>query len=241
MEKFYDILKYAYVAREISRGNFDDMRQVQSELLFDIVDSEHLVYYYFVRKLHNYLMDEYMIYKKTTDADMTKILLNSYGKHLGGLADLTGIIYNTFGLPIYNTNQLLDFGEPPDDYIEVIKGVAGDIRVKEKELRMYYEIDNIYMLLANLILIWKKRGYQSVIFRAARLQILRKCVVLLRGISNEVFHIGTPELMVYYTNASQLYTDICQCKVNEYYDFMYILMGVPDQLIPVSVGNEYVK
>lgn len=239
---FDNLLSYAYVAREINRGNkdFDEIATQQNKLCVDIPEYTHeLIYFYFVRLIRDYMTDEYDLYKESK-SPMSTLLRNSYSKHLGQLADLTGIVFNTFGLPIYDTGIMSDIESVPKDYIVVLKDIVGDIKKKCEMLKLYYILDSLNMSLADVIILWKKNGYRSIKFRTAKIQVYRKCEIVLNELSEKVKEIGVSELIKYYKDTKALYDGLSDAKVTDYYDYMYVLMGVPEQLIPSTIGEGYI-
>ena len=241
-DNFDNLLSYAYVAREISRGSVDfkDLIAQQNEIFSDIPDYDSAcVYYYFIRLIRDYMHDEYEAYKIAVGS-MIILLRNSYSKHLGQLADLTGVVYNTFGLPIYDTGKMSDIETVPEDYIVVIKSIAEDI-VKNCEALGYFAIlDKATMLMADLIILWKKYGHKGIVFRAAKIRIFSTCSSILSDVDKGIKKLGVDNLTDYYNDTKILYNGLVDSKVTEYYDFMYILMGVPEQLIPPTLGEGYI-
>ena len=122
----------------------------------------------------------------------------------------------------------------------MLKDIVGDIKKKCEMLKLYYILDSLNMSLADVIILWKKNGYRSIKFRTAKIQVYRKCEIVLNELSEKVKEIGVSELIKYYKDTKALYDGLSDAKVTDYYDYMYVLMGVPEQLIPSTIGEGYI-
>lgn len=240
-DSFESILKYAYATRDTKnygKLNSTSTGKKQAELINHPNYNAHIVYYYFIKLLRNYLKDEYKVFRKS---EGNKLVLNSYSKHLGQMADLTGIIYNTFGVPILNVNRISNVDGYPDDYLDVINTLSNEIKDQYIDLELHLYLDNVYMIMTEVLLIWVKKGYKSKAFKKAYVSMLTTVPTLLSNIKEKVddTNNGNSEIVEYYQEVCNQYNQMVITKEKDYYDFMYLLMGVPKQLIPSDIGKEF--